>query len=340
MMISYFDFAKIADLVSLVDAHNFITRPLGVNIRRKVNGQGNVRLHLLHFILWFDSIYTALLAFIPTEEEELLLVLGDSAFMLFDKKRYLFYAVVVFYRVSSAAMVTVFLRNDFQWMREANVIFNQLKTRNLYNKMLKQRKRYQIAVVWVILFRASMIVSAHSMAVMIYFERDSKYFLVHSYLYLVYYAAMYTSVNIQFMGEMYFLCRICIALFDEINVKCFYSVVVRRQKGAFQLYYHQFSQACLFVHRVMSYVRPIYVVFFVCNLIVDIFVLFNGVFANNGPIFTSFFLGFSFAELSIIVFFSRVIGQIDLKAKHISDVIYREYIISRSPYGRLFKSKV
>ena len=73
---------------------------------------------------------------------------------------------------------------------------------------------------------ASLVMSALLMCIIIYWKRNSKYTLWPAYAYLCYYSIMYTAVHVQFMMELYFLCKICVELFDQIN-RQFLDEVVR-----------------------------------------------------------------------------------------------------------------
>ena len=378
------------DFIRLFDRINYLTRPIGLNIFAKLNfvlrftnicytrerhnkqitilNSNQKRLNLLLFILWLDLIYTAMVAiFVPTTSERLLLQLGDLSYSLFPKKRYLFFVVVFLLRASATLLVTMFVQNDFRWLLRANRLIYQLKTPHLYDRLFRLQRQCRLTGMVVIISRIIMVLSSHAYGVLSNYEqRDSKYFLIHTYVYMVYYACIYVTFNIQFLMQLYFLFRVCFELFDTLNhryvIKCTklhnQNLVEindgdenEQEKGQqnncngnfvyinyqptfehqFICYYHQFNQACIFVHEIISYTRPIYVVLFLCNLIVDVFVLFSGIFSLNQLWLICIFFGFAIEEMSLIIFFASVIGQIDSKAKELSDLIYNQCLIDHQP---------
>ena len=358
-------------IIYLLYGINYINRQFGMNIRcksglsigkyhhhhhhhhhhqRQQNQTKNVRLHCFLALLWFDSIYTALIGTIVVpipENERLLLQLGDIAYSLMPEKRGLFWTIVLMYRISCASMVTMFAQDDFCWLAQANTLFNHLKTSSLYDRLFRLQRRCRLTCAVVICFRTAIILATHILGVVIYYdERDSKYFLIHTYVYMVYYSSVYTSINMQFLIEIYFLCRVCSELFDSINHRFeikFLQLSSNHHNNPnfnndphshdpniyilFQKYFHQFSDGCVFVHSVMSYVKPMYIIFFLCNLIVDILILFNGISVNNSSWLNGFFLIYSIEELSFIVFLASVVGKIDIKAKQLSDFVYYQCLI-------------
>ena len=320
------------DLIDLLHHNNHLTRPFGVNIYQKVNHRQhkrNYRIYILLSFLWLETIYTSMLSLIPMSNEGLLLMFGDQPFMLVNKNRYPLYPVVILYRISSASMVTLFYLNDFSWLSEANKIFARLQNPQLYDKLLQIKHRIQLVMFIVICIRVCIILTSNATAAFVlYHDRNSKYFMIQAYVMLISFALIYTSINCQFMAEFYLLSQVCIQVFKSINSQ--YCNNVRNQGHPFQsfsLYYSQFNDACILAHHIISYIRPIYVIYFACNVVANLFLLYMSLFKWSMLFLKITGCCFVLIEITIVIFFSNAIGCIETNAKDISDKVYCKYII-------------
>ena len=82
------------------------------------------------------------MVFLPTPKYEgLLLRMGDYAFFLEWHNRYFMEICIFFYRLSSTIMVTIFVYNNFDWIWQANQMFERFKTPDLCLRLERIRKR-------------------------------------------------------------------------------------------------------------------------------------------------------------------------------------------------------
>ena len=153
----------------------------------------------------------------------------------------------------------------------------------------------------------------------------------------------HSSLNCQFMMEIYFLCKICIEIFTVINEQFRREILHRKAYSRFDANYARFSQGCLLAHWVCSFTRHTFVIFFGCNITVNVMLLYLATYwQKTCAISKALYVAFLSMEFGFAVFFAHIIGQVDVKAKELSDELYVEYVINRRPneYTRIFREKV
>lgn len=326
--------------------NNIAAKRFGMDVRVKTTtGKTSGRLKVFLLVLWLDTLYTIATAFLPPQYEHFLMVTGDFAFHLEDKDRLVQSVAVAFYRLSSTLMVTFFASSNLSSIERANRIFMHLRTPQLSVRLAAVVRNCQLATLLSTVIRASLIILALVLSAMSHRERNRKYFLLPGYLHVLFFAVVYTGVNVHFMMELYLLCQVCLELFLQVNTRFAHELAHLGRHRRFHLFHSKFVQCCLLTRQLCLYIRTTYLTFFCCNLVVIVMLLFSNLFANSASSSKIVYFLFPLMELSLIIFFSHVIGRIDVRAKANSDLVYHQYVLSGTGVGNrsvrpLSKSKV
>lgn len=75
-------------LIDVVASNDFFCKPLGISVRDKAYRQLSIRVYILLAFLWLDLVFAVAVAFVPNENAELLLKLGDLPFHVMNRNRY------------------------------------------------------------------------------------------------------------------------------------------------------------------------------------------------------------------------------------------------------------
>ena len=75
-------------LIDIVASNDFFCKSLGISVRDKANHQLSYRVYVLLAFLWLDLAFAVAVAFVPNENAELLLKLGDLPFHVMNRNRY------------------------------------------------------------------------------------------------------------------------------------------------------------------------------------------------------------------------------------------------------------
>lgn len=331
-------------LVSLLDATNTINRPLGINYQRKALRKPNSRLTAFLAILWIDWLWSFGLSFISTSNQQALLTLGDFAYHLVDQNRYYMTGAILAVRSSSLIMVTAFYFDSGDWLREADQLFDNLKTANLIRRLLKTRKTCQLAVLITGTLLAFSTLLSHVIARSIYLDRNAQYFMAPAYCYMTFYSILCSFVTCQSILQLYFICRLSSSVFQELN-NDYISGLAQDKARNFTQYYKSFSQACLLTSHLLSYGRKIYLVYATCNLTNILFSLYATIYASHGNAYQRLnFIVYLILNLGFLLFLSNAIGSIDSAAKEVEAIVYEEFVIhnssrlkSRKAYWRIHR---
>lgn len=75
-------------LIDVVASNDFFCKPLGISVYDKAYRQLGIRVYILLAFLWLDLAFAVAVAFVPNENAELLLKLGDLPFHVMNRNRY------------------------------------------------------------------------------------------------------------------------------------------------------------------------------------------------------------------------------------------------------------
>lgn len=321
-------------LMEIMSRNDLFTRLFGISICCKAKNVTHYRAYILMVLLWIDLIYSILIVFIPVDQQKVLLLLGSIPFHLLNRDRHFLTAVTIFYRLYSTMMVTYHCSNNFQWLHNVNSIYLQLNSSLLSQQIQKLVFRCQTLL---LISFASMfaMVSLGMIASTIHYGINNHfhYNILFPCIYLVFFSFVYTGLSTQLLMQMYFLSKICVEIFDAINVDLFQELILFKRHNRFRKNLKQFSQTCYLVYLVNIYIGWNYVIYFVCSLPIIAVLIYTCFFSVLTIVSQVGFLVLLSYIIFSLIHFSAIIGQIDVHAKKVSDHIYREYIVINKHYN-------
>ncbi|KAH9408619.1 hypothetical protein TYRP_010886 [Tyrophagus putrescentiae] len=335
-------------LIDIVASNDFFCKSLGISVRDKANHQLSYRVYVLLAFLWLDLAFAVAVAFVPNENAELLLKLGDLPFHVMNRNRYFMTGVVIFYRLNPTVMLTFFVFGSFEWLLNSNRIYLQLNCALMTKSFQKLILRCKTALLVCTISMASIIVLAMVVSAINFRARNEQYNLIGAYIYIIVFAVLYTSLSCQFLVQLFLLCKICTEIFERINQGFYQDLILYKRHARFPSNLSRFSQMCYMVHNINGYIRHNYVTYFVCSLpaIVSLFYItfFSDLQVMSQALFLStlgevepairlvFFLLMCYLAW-LLVFLSNLIGQIDKSSRSLSDLIYESFVIKARCYS-------
>lgn len=220
-------------------------------------------------------------------------------------------------------MLTFFVFGDFEWLRNANRIYLQLNCALMTKNFQKLILRCKTALLVCTISMGSVIVLGMIVSAINFRSRNEQYNLIGAYIYIILFAFLYTSLSCQFLVQLFLLCKICTEIFERINQSFYQDLILYKRHARFPSNLSRFSQMCYMVHNVNSYIRRNYVTYFVCSLPAIVSLFYIAFFSDLQVLSQALFLFTLAYILFFLIFFSNIIGQVDVTAKKKSDPIYK-----------------
>lgn len=174
---------------------------------------------------------------------------------------------------------------------------------------------------------ASIILMAVAASAINYRTRNSPYNLIGAYIYMTLFAVVYTCLSCHFLMQLFLTVRVCMEMFELINQRFYKDLVLFKRHARFPSNLGRFSQMCFLLHNINVYIRKQYILYFVCSLPVIVILFYCAFFSNLKPVSSALFLLTLGYILFFLIFFSSIIGQVDVQAKRISDPIYKACLL-------------
>lgn len=288
-------------------------------------------------LLWGWIVFNALMSvhqigMLWTDDVNILAQYGDYSFLIADRDRDMFAPVNIFYCISSSLLLYSFTRLDFSKFGQIEKMPNRFNSDELSARIRKTAHYLVLVKSFFSWFRSIQMVGAMFMTLYIYDYRR-KLFMYFSCAYFSIYAVTTSTIISEFTFEMYYISQIGQYVFHSINTKLVGEL--RSQPNEFPSeYFSNFNDGCLLINWLSTYIRPLFVVYFSCNLVVCIFLQYSAIYSTTIFAMKFIYVLFFCAELVLMVFFSWCIGKIDDVIKHPVDVLYRHFVIRNTPLRR------
>jgi hypothetical protein len=318
------------DLDELLSTFEYQVRIFGMSIGQKLSGSRLARLLNLLLIssMSVDFVFTiAVNSLIPTESDDLLLFPDIGHFVLNTGRHYATIGKLCF-QLNSLLMGIWFYFDRLKWYHRMNNIYRAVVTVETHHRLMGVAKRCRLLS---ILLMINLILSIGTQQIYLlwaYADRNSRYPAIwYHHLYLLS-INIYCVISPWAFFKLYLFARIGSELFVQINRQ--FKEATRRRKRVdryFFQYLKQYSLLCTMVNDLDYFLARIYLILMICYLPFIAQLFYNTFWAQIGMMIKIASGNAGFCAAVLLLLFAKVIGEIDTKAKALSNRLYHQLMI-------------
>ena len=319
------------DLDELLSALEYQVRIFGMSVGQKLSGSRLARLLNLLLISYMsvDFVFTiAVSSLIPTESDDLMLF-PDIGHFVFNTGRHYVTIVVLCFKLNPLLLAIWFYFDRLKWYHRINNIYRAVVTVETHHRLMGVAKRCRLLSILLMINIFLSIFSQHIYLLWKYADRNSRYPAIwYHHLYFLIFNIYGSVINSWCFFKLYLFAKIGSELFVQINRQ--FKEATRRRKRVdryFFQYLKQYSLLCTMVNDLDYFLARIYLILMICYLPFIAQLFYNTFWAQIGMIYKIIygFAGFWMAVLLLL--FAKVIGEIDTKAKALSNRLYHQLMI-------------